>query len=68
MKDAFDQWWNGPISHSPTWRPYRLKYTKPSWPCRPRIATTAPRSTRPCGAIKATGAQVERGQIFRIVR
>jgi hypothetical protein len=36
------------------------KYTSPSWLCHPRIATTAPKSTKPCGGINATSAQAER--------
>ena len=51
--------WECPTSHSQTWRLYRPKYTKPSWPCRPRIATTAPRSTRPCGGINLTDVHIE---------
>ena len=60
MKDAFDQWWewaNKPFSDR---RPSQPKYTNPSWLCHLRIATTAPKSTKPCGGINATSAQAER--------
>jgi hypothetical protein len=64
MKDAFDQWWewaNMPFSDMAI---IPAEIHQAVMACRPRIVTTATRSTKPCGGIKATGVQIKRGQVF----